>query len=46
MPGDCGYHLHSAVLEFKHPVTGEPIVAAAEPPPPLRLPSAADAAGG
>ncbi|KAL4448556.1 hypothetical protein ABPG75_005775 [Micractinium tetrahymenae] len=38
MPGDCGYLLHSRVLEFDHPITGERIVATCLPPPELRLP--------
>ena len=41
MPGDCGYLLHSMVLEFTHPISGERVVATCEPPPPLRLPAPA-----
>lgn len=43
MPGDCGYLLHSRVLEFDHPITGERVVAACLPPPELRLPGEKDA---
>lgn len=38
MPGDCGYLLHSRVLEFDHPISGERVVATCLPPPELRLP--------
>ncbi len=44
MPGDCGYLLHSRVLEFDHPVTGERVLATCLPPPELRLPSEGEAA--
>ena len=37
LPGDPGYHLHSALLGFPHPVTGEWIEIACAPPPLLRL---------
>lgn len=39
MPGECGYLLHSMVLEFTHPITGRRVTATCEPPPPLRLPA-------
>lgn len=39
LPGDCGYLLHSQLLEFTHPVTGERLTATCEPPPALRVPS-------
>ena len=32
MPGDCGYHLHSWRLTFRHPVTGERLTIVAPPP--------------
>lgn len=38
MPGECGYLLHSMVLEFTHPISGERVVATCQPPPPLRRP--------
>lgn len=44
MPGDCGYLLHSRVLEFDHPVTGERVLATCLPPPELRLPDEGEAA--
>ena len=37
LPGDPGYHLHSAELRFLHPSTGREIVIACEPPSLLRL---------
>jgi len=36
LPGDPGYHLHSAELSFCHPDTGRELVLACEPPPLLR----------
>jgi 23S rRNA pseudouridine1911/1915/1917 synthase len=36
LPGDLGYHLHSALLGFPHPVSAEPIEIACMPPPLLR----------
>ena len=38
LPGDPGYHLHSAELSFRHPGTGRGLVLACQPPP-LLLPS-------
>jgi hypothetical protein len=38
MPGDCGYSLHSMVLEIDHPVTGQRVRAYCEPPASLRPP--------
>lgn len=38
MPGECGYLLHSMVLEFTHPISRERVVATCPPPPPLRRP--------
>jgi 23S rRNA pseudouridine1911/1915/1917 synthase len=35
LPGDLGYHLHSALLGFPHPVTGEWTEIECAPPPPL-----------
>jgi 23S rRNA pseudouridine1911/1915/1917 synthase len=32
LPGDPGYHLHSAELSFRHPSTGREIVIQCEPP--------------
>jgi 23S rRNA pseudouridine1911/1915/1917 synthase len=37
LPGDPGYHLHSAELSFLHPGTGREVVIQCEPPPLLRL---------
>ena len=37
LPGDPGYHLHSAELTFHHPVTGHALTIACEPPPLLQL---------
>ncbi|MCC6207255.1 MAG: RNA pseudouridine synthase [Gammaproteobacteria bacterium] len=37
LPGDPGYHLHSAELRFRHPHGGHPMVIACAPPPLLRL---------
>lgn len=37
LPGDLGYHLHSALLGFPHPATGEWTEIACAPPPLLRL---------
>lgn len=39
LPGDPGYHLHSAELSFLHPSTGRDIVIESEPPLLLRLSS-------
>lgn len=36
LPGDPGYLLHSAELNFRHPVTGRDVVIESEPPPLLR----------
>ncbi|MBK8162755.1 MAG: RluA family pseudouridine synthase [Gammaproteobacteria bacterium] len=36
LPGDPGYHLHSAELRFRHPRDGRPMVIACAPPPLLR----------
>jgi 23S rRNA pseudouridine1911/1915/1917 synthase len=36
LPGDPGYHLHSAELSFRHPSTGRDLVIECEPPPLLR----------
>jgi len=36
VPGDPGYHLHSAELSFCHPRTGREMSIACEPPPLLR----------
>lgn len=33
VPGDPGYHLHSAELSFHHPRTGDELVIMCEPPP-------------
>ena len=41
MPGDCGYHLHCLEMEFRHPISGERVIATCMPPPPLRLPQEA-----
>ena len=38
LPGDGGYFLHAARLEFAHPATGERITLTATPPPELRTP--------
>ena len=38
LPGDPGYHLHSAELSFRHPKTGRELVIACDPPT-LLLPS-------
>ena len=43
LPGDPGYHLHSAELSFRHPGTGRDLIIACEPPPLLR--PSKDAAG-
>ena len=32
LPGDPGYHLHSAELSFRHPRTGHDVIIASEPP--------------
>jgi 23S rRNA pseudouridine1911/1915/1917 synthase len=37
LPGDPGYHLHSAELGFRHPRTGREVAIECEPPPLLRL---------
>ena len=37
LPGDLGYHLHSELLGFRHPATGEWVEIACAPPPSLRL---------
>jgi len=37
LPGDLGYHLHSELLGFSHPATGEWTEIACAPPPLLRL---------
>jgi 23S rRNA pseudouridine1911/1915/1917 synthase len=37
LPGDLGYHLHSVLLGFPHPITGEWTEIACAPPPLLRL---------
>ncbi len=37
LPGDPGYHLHSAELSFRHPGTGREVVIECEPPSLLRL---------
>jgi 23S rRNA pseudouridine1911/1915/1917 synthase len=37
LPGDPGYHLHSAELSLRHPNTGRELVIACEPPQLLRL---------
>jgi 23S rRNA pseudouridine1911/1915/1917 synthase len=37
LPGDLGYHLHSALLGFPHPATSEWTEIACAPPPLLRL---------
>jgi 23S rRNA pseudouridine1911/1915/1917 synthase len=37
LPGDLGYHLHSELLGFPHPATGEWTEIACAPPPLLRL---------
>jgi len=37
LPGDRGYHLHSAELSFCHPRTGRELVIESEPPQLLRL---------
>jgi 23S rRNA pseudouridine1911/1915/1917 synthase len=36
VPGDPGYHLHSAELGFRHPGTGHELVITCEPPALLR----------
>ncbi len=36
LPGDLGYHLHSALLGFPHPATNGWVEIACQPPPPLR----------
>jgi 23S rRNA pseudouridine1911/1915/1917 synthase len=36
LPGDLGYHLHSELLGFRHPATGEWIEIGCVPPPILR----------
>ena len=38
LPGDLGYHLHSALLGFPHPVTDQWTEIACAPPPLLRAP--------
>jgi 23S rRNA pseudouridine1911/1915/1917 synthase len=37
LPGDLGYHLHSELLGFPHPITGEWTEIVCAPPPLLRL---------
>jgi 23S rRNA pseudouridine1911/1915/1917 synthase len=37
LPGDPGYHLHSAELGFKHPETGERVTVIAPAPELLEL---------
>jgi len=37
LPGDPGYHLHSAELSFRHPNTGRDIIIESHPPPLLSL---------
>lgn len=37
LPGDPGYHLHSAELSFRHPGNGRELVLECEPPPLLCL---------
>jgi 23S rRNA pseudouridine1911/1915/1917 synthase len=37
LPGDPGYHLHSAELGFRHPSTGRELVIECKPPQLLRL---------
>jgi 23S rRNA pseudouridine1911/1915/1917 synthase len=37
LPGDLGYHLHSALLGFPHPITGQWIEISCMPPAILRL---------
>lgn len=37
LPGDPGYHLHSAELRFPHPRSGCPMVITCTPPPLLRI---------
>ena len=32
LPGDPGYHLHSAELSFRHPKTGREVIIECEPP--------------
>ncbi len=36
LPGDLGYHLHSALLGFSHPATNQWVEIACCPPPQLR----------
>jgi 23S rRNA pseudouridine1911/1915/1917 synthase len=36
LPGDLGYQLHSALLGFPHPATGEWTEITCQPPPVLR----------
>ncbi len=37
LPGDPGYHLHAAILSFRHPGTGRAMVIECEPPSLLRV---------
>jgi 23S rRNA pseudouridine1911/1915/1917 synthase len=37
LPGDPGYHLHSAELSFCHPRTGRDVIMTSEPPTMLRI---------
>jgi hypothetical protein len=36
LPGDTGFHLHAAALEFTHPFSGHPMRIDCLPPPILR----------
>ncbi len=40
LPGDPGYHLHSAELSFRHPSTGREVIIECKPPSLLRLSTA------
>lgn len=43
-PGDCGYHLHSMQLQFRHPGTGDSVTVQAPVPEQLRTPQELEAA--
>lgn len=44
--GDCGYHLHSMQLQFRHPTTGDALTIQAPVPRILQTPQEQDAAAG
>ena len=42
--GDCGYHLHSMQLQFRHPTTGDALTIQAPVPRILQTPQEQEAA--